>query len=148
MPLIERSALVNHSAQQMFDLVNDIERYPEFMPGCKSARIISRSESELEGELTLAKAGMQQTFTTRNTLSSPDRIDMALVSGNFRNFSAHWQFQALASDACKVSLHMDFEFDIALVDLAAEKLFSSVANNQVDSLVARAAVVYGEEGAE
>lgn len=143
MPVIERSALVNFSAQQMFDLVNDIERYPEFMQGCRSARVISHSSSELEGELTLAAAGIQQTFTTRNTLHEPERIDMVLVSGNFKSFAACWQFQTLSSDACKVSLHMDFEFDHALVDLAAEKLFSSVANSQVDSLVARAAVVYG-----
>lgn len=143
MAVIERSALVNFSAQQMFDLVNDIERYPEFMQGCRSARVINRSESDLEGELTLGKAGLQQTFITRNTFTEPERIDMELVSGNFKSFSAWWQFQALSDEACKVSLHMDFEFDHALVDLAAEKLFSSVANDQVDSLVARAAVVYG-----
>ncbi len=144
MPVIERSALVNHSAEQMFDLVNDIERYPEFMQGCKSARVISRSANELEGELILGKAGIQQTFTTRNSLLRPQRIDMQLVAGNFKNFTAYWQFQALAANACKVSLHMDFEFDLALVDLAAKQLFSSVANNQVDSLVARAEQVYGE----
>lgn len=143
MPVIKRSALVRHSAEQMFDLINDIERYPDFMQGCKAARVISKSDNTLEGELTLAKAGMQQTFTTRNALHRPERIDMELVSGKFKNFSAHWQFQPLGRDACKVSLHMDFEFDSALVDFAAGKLFSSVANDQVDSLVTRADQLYG-----
>ena len=140
---IQRSALVNHTAEQMFDLVNDIERYPEFMRGCRAARVITSSDTMLEGELTLAKAGMQQTFTTRNTLRRPERIDMELVSGKFKNFSACWQFQSLTSEACKVSLFMDFEFDSALVGFAAEKLFSSVANDQLDSLVARADRLYG-----
>ena len=88
MPKIERSALVNHSAEQMFDLVNDIESYPEFMHGCRAAKVISQSDEELVGELTLGQPGIQQTFTTRNQLSRPDSIEMKLVSGQFKSFTA------------------------------------------------------------
>ncbi len=142
MATINRSALVEYSAQQMFDLVNDIEKYPLFMQGCRSASVISRSEDELIGELCLAKAGISQRFTTRNRLQAPHQIDMQLVKGNFSNFHARWTFDALSDTACKMSLQMEFEFKYGLVDFAAEKLFSSSANNQVDALVKRAHQVY------
>ena len=140
---IERSALVGYSANQMFDLVNDIKHYPSFMQGCKSAAIVSQSESEIVGELCLAKAGISHRFTTRNTLTRPTQIQMQLVEGNFSAFHACWTFQALTDNACKVTLLMEFEFKAGLLEFAAEKLFSSSANNLVDALVARASEVYG-----
>lgn len=139
---LERSALVGYSAAEMFDLVNDIEHYPQFMHGCKSAKVLSSSENELVGELCLAKAGISHCFTTRNLLSRPTRIDMQLVSGNFSTFRASWIFTVLTDAACKVTLNMEFEFKTGLLEYAAEKLFSSSANSLVDAVVARAAVVY------
>ncbi|MDA0805591.1 MAG: type II toxin-antitoxin system RatA family toxin [Proteobacteria bacterium] len=140
---VSRSALIGYSAQQMFDLVNDIEQYPQFMQGCRSARVISKTDTELVGELSLAKAGVTQTFVTRNSLIAPSRIEMRLEEGNFSKFSADWQFQALTEAACKVSFDMEFEFKYGLVDLAVGKLVSSSANNLVDALVDRAKLVYG-----
>lgn len=146
MTSISRSALVNYSARQMFDLVNDIESYPAFMQGCHSAEVLSRSEHEIVGRLTLAKAGIKQTFTTRNKLidtANGHRIELQMVEGTFKNFSAQWSFENLTDQASKVSLQMDFSFALGLVNFAAEKLFNSVANSQVESLVKRAAQVYG-----
>jgi ribosome-associated toxin RatA of RatAB toxin-antitoxin module len=140
---VSRSALIGYSAQQMFDLVNDIEQYPQFMQGCRSARVISKSDKELVGELSLAKAGVTQTFVTRNSLIAPSRIEMRLEEGNFSKFSAVWQFEALTEAACKVSFEMEFEFKYGLVDLAVGKLLSGSANNLVDALVYRAKLVYG-----
>jgi ribosome-associated toxin RatA of RatAB toxin-antitoxin module len=140
---VSRSALIGYSAQQMFDLVNDIEQYPQFMQGCRSARVISKSDKELVGELSLAKAGVTQTFVTRNFLIAPSRIEMKLEEGNFSKFSAVWQFEALTEAACKVSFEMEFEFKYGLVDLAVGKLLSGSANNLVDALVDRAKLVYG-----
>ena len=143
MPSIERSALVNYSVEQMFDLVNDIESYPLFMQGCKAARILSRTRDEMVGELTLAQAGMQQSFTTRNSLHRPQRIDMRLVSGKFRHFAACWEFCRLGGNACKMRLRMQFELDFSVVSLAAGRLFDRLADAQVDAMVARADAVYG-----
>jgi ribosome-associated toxin RatA of RatAB toxin-antitoxin module len=139
---VSRSALIGYSAQQMFDLVNDIEQYPQFMQGCRSARVISKTDTELVGELSLAKAGITQTFVTRNTLIAPSRIEMRLEEGNFSKFSAVWQFEALTEAACKVSFDMEFDFKYGLVDLAVGKLVSGSANNLVDALVDRAKLVY------
>jgi len=143
-PKIERSALVNHSAAELFDLVNDIEAYPSFMPGCRGARVIEKSDEELVGELQLGATGVEQRFTTRNALERPNRISMSLLEGDFREFSAEWKFVPLSDQACKISLSMNFEFSRAFLDLAAGTLFSSMANAQVDAIVKRAAVVYGE----
>lgn len=143
MTTITRSALVAYSAEQMFDLVNDIESYPSFMHGCKSARVISRSDTELVGELALAKAGINHSFTTRNTLDRPRQIEMQLVEGGFSSFHALWTFTALNDEACEVSLVMEFEYKLGLLRFAAEQLFNSSANKLVDALVRRANKVYG-----
>ena len=143
MTQIHRSALVNYSAEQMFELVNDIENYPLFMQGCTTARIIESNEQFLIGELTLSKAGVKQTLTTRNILVFGREMKMELVEGSFSSFSATWRFNPLSHEACKISLEMEFEFANGLMGFAMEKLFSSSANSLVDSLVKRAQLVYG-----
>ena len=142
MAKIHRSALVEYTAQQMFDLVNDIESYPQFMQGCVSAKVLEQDDKQLVGQLRLKKAGISQEFTTRNTMDYPRSIAMELVEGNFSNFNARWEFEPLSDAACKVTLNMEFEFGGGLVDAALEKLFSSSANNLVDALVERAKLVY------
>lgn len=139
---VQRSALVNYSAQQMFDLVNDIEAYPSYMDGCVSSRILGQDEDWVEAELVLGKAGIQQAFVTRNVLNSPHTISMQLVDGPFKSLNGLWTFTALAADACKVSFSLDFEMQNRLLGMAAGKLFESVSSKQVDSLVQRAKVVY------
>lgn len=140
---IERSALVPFSAQQMYALVDDIEQYPEFMHGCIEAHEISRTADELIGKLTLGKAGMRYSFTTRNLLTPGERMDMSLVEGPFRTFSATWHFKELTAHACKVSLQMKFDWSSGLLGAAMGKLFQSSANSLVDELVNRAHKIYG-----
>ena len=143
MTSLNRSALVNFSAKQMYDLVNDIENYPHFMKGCMAARIISQTEDELIGELTLREGGFRHSFTTRNKLTSGRQIEMQLVEGMFSQFKACWKFNALTEEACKVSLQMEFEFDSGVLNFALEILFNSSANNLVDAVVKRAQFIYG-----
>jgi ribosome-associated toxin RatA of RatAB toxin-antitoxin module len=140
---VERSALVNYSAQQMFDLINDIEAYPQFMEGCVGAKILARGDNWLEARLELSKAGVSQSFVTRNQLQPPLSMSMTLVDGPFKFLSGVWRFQPLGDAACKVSLGLEFELSNRLLGLAVGKLFEAVSNKQVDSLCARAKVVYG-----
>lgn len=140
---VVRSALLPHSTRQMFDLVNDIEQYPSFLPHCKSARVLSGNENELVGELSLGRAGIRQRFITRNRLRPHETIDMELVEGDFSRFEAQWRFDSLGENSCKVTLRMEFEFRSALVNLAVRGLFRDTAGAMVDAMVARAAVVYG-----
>ena len=141
MPTVNRSALVRHSARAMFDLVNDFERYPEFLSGCSNAELLERDEDHLKGRLTLSKAGMQQSFVTRNDLYAPERIELNLVDGPFKRLQGTWLFTPLGEDACKVSLEMDFDFSNRLLG-AFGKLFSQVAAQMVEAFTRRADQIY------
>lgn len=143
MSRISRSALVMHSAKEMFELVNDCESYPKFLPGCSNARLIQREADFLVGELELSKAGMSYRFTTRNRLFDPERIELQLVDGPFKKLEGTWQFQPLAEYACKVSLDLEFEIAGRVVSAALSPLFSQMAASQVDAFVKRADEVYG-----
>ncbi|HAS16182.1 MAG TPA: ubiquinone-binding protein, partial [Idiomarina abyssalis] len=118
MPSIQKSALVSYSAKQMFDLVNHVEAYPEFVPGCAASRVLESSGQQKVASLDISKAGISKTFTTRNTLHEPERIDMDLVNGPFKKLTGGWVFTPLADDACKVELKLDFEFSSRLLGMA------------------------------
>lgn len=135
---ISKSALLPYPAEALFDLINDIEAYPQYMDGCVGATVLSRTDNVLEGRLDLNRAGISQSFATRNTLIRPERIKMELLEGPFQSLNGEWRFNALAADACKVVLELAFEMDGSLANLAAAKLFESVASGQVDALCKRA----------
>lgn len=139
---VERSALVHYSAQQMFDLVNDIEAYPQYMEGCVGAQILQRGDGWLEARLELSKAGVTQSFVTRNQLHAPELMTLSLVDGPFRKLEGAWRFTPLADNACKVSFSLSFELQNRLLGMAVGKLFESVTNKQVDALCARAKQIY------
>ena len=139
---VNRSALVNYSAQQMFDLVNDIEAYPQYMDGCVGAKILNREGDWLEARLELSKAGVSQSFVTRNQLNAPESMSMTLVDGPFKYLKGCWRFTALNETACKVSFDLEFELQSKLLGMAVGKLFESVASKQVDALCERAKQIY------
>lgn len=145
MTQVNRSALVLHTAEQMFDLVNDVRNYPVFLPWCASTEVVSESPEELVATLNLAKGGLKYSFTTRNRLQRPNVMDITLVEGPFSSFRGRWTFTALNEEASKVELQMDFEFKGKLTGLAMSKVFNSVATTLVDAFVLRADAVYGQE---
>ena len=138
MTVIERSALLAHPVEQVFDLVADIERYPEFLKGCVGADILKRDDDEVTATLRLSRAGISHGFTTQNRMQRPHRIDLALVDGPFSHFAGHWSFLALGDDACKTTLQLHFELATGIASVAAGKLFDKVALDLVDAIVNRA----------
>ena len=104
MTLIERSALLPHSAEQIFDLVADIERYPEFLEGCVGAHILERTEHSVTATLRLSKGGISHGFTTQNTLKRPECMELKLIEGPFEAFSGHWVFRPLGEGAWRLRL--------------------------------------------
>ena len=138
MTVIERSALLAHPVEQVFDLVADIERYPEFLKGCVGADILKRDDDEVTATLRLSRAGISHEFTTQNRMQRPHRIDLALVDGPFSHFAGHWSFLALGDDACKTTLQLHFELASGIASVAAGKLFDKVALDLVDAIVNRA----------
>lgn len=140
---ISRSALVMYSSQQMFDLVNDVNAYPDFIPNCADAKSKVINDHQLEGSLLIQKAGLQKWFTTLNTTISAQQIDMQLVNGPFKRLSGKWLFTPLDDSACKVELKLDFEFSSKMIELAFGKLFNQVCANMVNAFTERAKQIYG-----
>ncbi|MBD2811778.1 type II toxin-antitoxin system RatA family toxin [Xenorhabdus sp. Vera] len=142
MPQINRSALVPYSVEQMYKLVNDVTSYPDFLPGCVGSQVISSSNNEITASVEVSKAGISKTFVTRNTLFDNKSINMQLVDGPFRKLMGGWHFTPLSEDACKVELHLDFEFTNKLIELAFGKVFKELAGNMVQAFTQRAREVY------
>jgi len=142
MPHISRSALVPFSAEQMYSLVNDVDAYPQFLPGCTGSRVLDKTDNSMTAAVDVAKAGISKTFTTKNTLTSNQSIDMQLVDGPFRKLMGGWHFTALSPEACKVELNLDFEFTNKLIELAFGKIFKELAGNMVQAFTQRAKEVY------
>lgn len=143
---IQCSALVPHTPEQMFDLVNDVEAYPNYMSGCAGAKVLQRDENTVTARLDLEKAGLRQSFTTRNTLRSPSSITMELVEGPFRRLHGLWQFKPLANGGCQIEFRLEYEFSNFLLGLAAGKLMAQLVNEQVDAVSRRAQALYGRQG--
>ncbi|MEH6542471.1 MAG: type II toxin-antitoxin system RatA family toxin [Porticoccaceae bacterium] len=141
---IQRSALVSYSAEAMFDLVTDIERYPEYMDGCVGAEVLSSESNEVVARLDLKKAGIRQSFVTRNRQHYPESIELSLEEGPFKEFSGVWRFLPLGDLGSKVSLEINFVLSHRLLSKPAQTLFTSVANNLVTSLTERAVALYGD----
>jgi len=143
MTQVDRSALVLHTAEQMFDLVNDVESYPQFLPWCSGTTLIESTDETMQASLKVAKAGLKYSFTTRNELKRPEMIRIELVEGPFSSLSGLWTFKPLSDEACKVSLSMQFDFSGKLTSLAMSKVFNQMAATMVDAFVNRADQVYG-----
>lgn len=142
MTSIHRSALLPFSDAQLYALVNDVEAYPLYMDGCVGARVIRADERHMEARLELARGGITQSFTTLNELTPCERIRLTLKEGPFEYFDGAWRFHALASEACKVSLDLEFRVRSGLLGAAAAHLLDRVTTNLVDAVVRRAAEVY------
>ena len=144
---INRSALVHYSPAEMYQLVNNVADYPKFLPWCRSSQVKSESPTEMVASVEIAKGVLNKTFTTRNQLKKDVRIDLELVDGPFKKLRGHWQFESLkTANACKVKLDLEFEFDSAMMSIAAKPIFTQIANSLVDAFCKRAVDVYGERG--
>jgi ribosome-associated toxin RatA of RatAB toxin-antitoxin module len=143
MTLVQKSALVKYSAQQMFDLVNDIESYPKFLPWCAGSRILKRDEDVVEAELIISKGGFKKSFSTRNKIDQGGRITVSLLDGPFSYLEGVWNFMPLREDASKISLDLEFEMSGVLANLAFGAVFNQICNTMVASFTGRAKAVYG-----
>lgn len=146
MTTISRSALVPYSARAMFDLVDDVDRYREFLPWCSDSGVLERKGDEIKAFVTISKGGISKSFTTLNRTQPGKMLEIRLLEGPFRRLDGYWRFQPLREDASKVSLDLEFEFSNTIVRLAFGRVFDELANRLVDSFVKRAEEVYGKPG--
>lgn len=143
MPTVQRSARVPYTTEQMFDLVNDVERYPEFLHWCRGARVDLVQGSTIEATLDIGVLGFHQSFRTRNTLQRPERIGIDLVSGPFRRLRGEWRFVPAPSGGADVSLTLTFEVTLSPFGIVFAKIFEELAASQMTAFAVRATKVYG-----
>ena len=139
---INRSALLPFSAAQMYDLVCDIQSYPQFLKWCESSVILERSVDHVLAELKVSYARLDLSFSTNNTLIENKSVCMALHKGPFKNMSGQWKFESLTEQACRVSLQMDFAFANPVSQKLVGKVFQSLINEQLSSFERRAHQIY------
>ena len=125
-------------------LVDEVETYPDFLPWCLGTTIHERNRDYVEASLVLQKGALSHEFTTRNSRSEFDRLDIALIGGPFRHLDGGWSFMELGGQGSKVMLKLDFAFESRLVDLMFGSFFEETCNSLVDAFTRRAVEVYGK----
>ncbi len=146
MPLVQKQAVVPFTTTQMYQLINDIERYPEFIPWCVDARLLDSSSDEIRAKLVFQKGRMKKEFSTCNYLTVGRLIELELIDGPFKYLEGFWSFESIdvgSNEGCQVRLHLNFAFNNRLLDAAFGKLFNGIVNQLVDTFNQRAVVVYG-----
>ena len=143
MTIVQKSALVKFSAQQMFEIVDDIEAYPEFLPWCSGSRILKREGDIVEAEVQISKAGFNKSFATRNRIEGKEKLFMTLLDGPFSSLDGVWTFMPLREDASKISLDLEFEMQSKFASLAFGTVFNQICNTMVSSFTERAKQIYG-----
>jgi len=142
MQVVERSALVTYTAAQMFALVNDVARYPEFLPWCIGARVDDLSPTERIAVLQVSRGVLRTEFTTRNTLVQDAQIHMQLMHGPFRDLTGEWRFEAIGTRGSRVQFRVEFQFKNRLTAAAFNAAFESMCGTIVDAFVLRAQKTY------
>lgn len=140
---VRRSALVGVPRERMFEIIDDVEQYPEFVPWCSRVDVLSREPTEVVATLHIRMGLLRTQFTTRNRLHAPSRIELSLVEGSFRRFAGEWTLEPIADAdgqplGCRVTLDLSFELAGALTGALLESVFEHAAVAQVDAFVARA----------
>lgn len=146
MKTIHKSVLLWHSAHEMFALVTDIERYPQFLPWCDRGEVMERLQDGVVARVGIAISGLRQTFTTRNTHESDHKVVMKLVEGPFSTLDGVWVFTPLGDGtqrACKVELELRYGFASGTLAALVGPVFDKIAGSLVDAFVKRADQVYG-----
>lgn len=139
---VSRSALMPFSAEQMFGLVDDVERYPEFLPWCSSTAVPRRDECTTYATLHINYRGIRQSFSTENRKQFPHRMTMHLLEGPFRSLDGEWRFTQLGTGACKIDFDLQYEFSSKLLEKLVGPVFGYIASTMVDAFLKRAEQLY------
>lgn len=142
MSKVSRNALVPFTAAQMYEIVNAIEDYPQFVPWCVSSDVQEIADNKKQASLKFARGALKTSFTTKNTLVQNQSIDMQLVEGPFKHLEGVWKFTDIEDAGSKVELELDFEISSRIIKVALEAFFNQICNKMVSSFVQRAQQVY------
>lgn len=143
MASVSRSALVHYRAEQMFELVDAVEQYPEFLPWCSSTTVDYRDRTITRATLNIRYRGIRQSFSTENRKEFPQRMTIHLIEGPFRALDGEWRFSPLGDDGCKIGFRLQYEFSSILLEKIVGPVFGYIAGTMVDAFLKRADQQYG-----
>ena len=143
MAQVDKTVLVEYSCEQMFALVRDAERYPQFLPWCSAARVETGEAGMTRATLHIDYHGVHTQFTTENAHQPPSTIEIRLVQGPFKHLQGSWRFSPLGDAACKIQLRLAYEFSSKLLEKLVGPVFGYIANSLVDAFVRRAERLHG-----
>ena len=147
MKTVHKSVLIWYSPQEMFALVTDVPRYPEFLPWCDRSAVLAEDSDGMTAEVGIAFGGIHQSFTTRNSHHAPDSVDVKLIKGPFSQLDGQWRFSPVGDGtqrACKIDLTLNYGFSSATLSALVGPVFDKIAATLVDAFVKRAEQVYGD----
>ena len=143
MPKHAEQRLLSYSPEQMFDLVADVKRYPEFLPWCVATRIRQSNETMMVADMVIGFKVFRESFTTRVTLNRPNTIKVTYENGPFKYLNNHWIFKESDGNSCTVDFDVDFEFRSRLLDAAIGAVFTEAVRRMVNAFETRANKLYG-----
>ena len=139
---IEKTAIVEFSAEQMFRLVDTVEKYPEFLPWCGGASVDPQDEKITHATIKINYHHVKHSFTTENTRQPPGLIEMTLLDGPFEHLDGHWRFIPLSENACKIEFRLHYTFSHKLLEKLVGPVFYIIANSFVEAFIERAEAIY------
>jgi len=142
MAQVRKTVIINHSAGDMYLLVDDVLKYPEFLPWCGGVDLIQQDAQSTIATLHIAYHGLHQKFTTKNTKTFPSSMKIQLKDGPFKHLDGNWQFLALNEEACKIEFSLNYEFSNHFLEKIIAPVFNHIASTFVDEFVARADEIY------
>jgi ribosome-associated toxin RatA of RatAB toxin-antitoxin module len=143
MPEVSKNVIVPYTPEQMFTLVDDVERYPEFLPWCTGSAVSLRDETMTRATLQVGFKGIRQKFSTENHKIRPQQITLKLIEGPFRALDGRWRFNDLSGRGCKIEFSLSWEFSSRLLGTLVGPVFSHIADTMVEAFVKRAERIYG-----
>ena len=147
MKTVHKSVLLWYSPAQMYALVTDVARYPQFLPWCDKAQVLQQDDTGMTAEVGIAFGGIHQSFTTRNSHHAPDSVDVKLIKGPFSQLDGQWRFSPVGDGtqrACRIDLTLNYGFSSATLSALVGPVFDKIAATLVDAFVKRAEQVYGD----
>lgn len=144
MALVEKTVLVAHSAERMFNLVDRVEDYPKFLPWCGGSSVLDLTGTTVHATVQIDYHHLKQSFTTENVRTPPHHIAMKLQNGPFKQLDGSWRFIPLNATACKIEFRLHYEFSNKMLEKLVGPVFNYIANSFVDAFIHRAEKVYTE----
>ncbi len=142
MTSVKKSRQVGYSCEQMYNLVNDVERYGEFLPYFSRSEVHHRDDNEVRATLVISAAGMSKSFTTCNLLQTNKMIEIRLVEGPFSHLEGFWRFDEVPN-GCLISFDLEFDFAGRMLSMLLGPVFEQVTDLMVDAFCDRAKAIYG-----